>query len=191
MNTTHDFSGSVVLVVGAASGIGRATAIACAQAGAQVLAIDVDEAGLKELSTVPQALPMQCKVVDIADSTRVNTAIQHWHTQFKRVDAAVLTSAVQMRQPIDEMSDVVWQHHLDVNVSGMFYLLRALFPIMKAQRKGAILTFTSGLASTGWAGASAYAASKAALIGLVNWNCATLVCASTRSRPGWLPHPCF
>jgi len=162
MKTVHDFSGSVVLVAGAASGIGRATATACAQAGAHVLAMDVDQAGLASLP----ALRLHTKVVDIADANQVDAAIQSWHAQFKRIDAAVLTSAVQQRAPIDEMSNQTWQRHLDVNLSGIFYLLRALFPIMKAQQKGAIVTFTSGLASAGWAGASAYAASKAALIGL-------------------------
>jgi len=163
MHTVHDFSGSVVLVAGAASGIGRATALACVQAGAQVLALDVDGAGLAVLPTQN----MQTKVVDIADAAQVDASVQAWQAQFGRVDAAVLTSAVQVRKPIDEMDNSTWQRHLDVNVSGIFYLLRALFPLMKAQQHGAIVTFTSGLATAGWAGAAAYAASKAALIGLV------------------------
>ncbi len=49
----------------------------------------------------------------------------------------------------------------------MFYCLQAIVPLMKAQRAGAIVAFTSGLALNGWPGASAYAASKAALIGMI------------------------
>ena len=70
------------------------------------------------------------------------------------------------------MSDADWQRQLDVNLSGVFYFLRALFPVMKAQRSGAIVAFTSGLASNGWPGAAAYAASKAGIVGLV--KCAAL-----------------
>ncbi len=163
MKVTYDFSGHVVLVVGAASGIGRETALACAHVGAQVLAMDVDENGL---STLPVG-QIHTRPVDISDAAAVNAAISDWVKRFGRIDAAVLTSAIQKRTPIDELSNEEWQRHLDVNLSGVFYLLRALFPVMKQQRSGAIVTFTSGLASAGWPGAAAYASTKAAIIGLV------------------------
>lgn len=163
MKVTYDFSGRVVLVVGAASGIGRETALACAGLGAQVLAMDIDGEGLASLP----AERIDTLVVDIADPTRVNAAISGWHERFGRMDAAVLTSAIQKRTPIDELSDQEWQRHLDVNLSGVFYIVRALYPIMKAQRSGAIVAFTSGLASAGWPGAAAYASTKAAIVGLV------------------------
>jgi NAD(P)-dependent dehydrogenase (short-subunit alcohol dehydrogenase family) len=56
---------------------------------------------------------------------------------------------------------------IDTNLNGVFYCLHAIIPLMKAQRSGAIVAFTSGLALTGWPGASAYSASKAALIGMI------------------------
>lgn len=163
MKSTYDFSGSVVLVVGAASGIGRETAMQCARVGAQVLAMDVDAAGLASLPSQN----IESRRVDISDSRSVDAAIAEWSEKFGRIDAAVLTSAIQKRTPIDQLSNEEWQRHLDVNLSGVFYLLRALFPIMKRQKGGAIVTFTSGLASAGWPGAAAYASTKAALIGLV------------------------
>jgi len=70
----------------------------------------------------------------------------------------------------------LWQRHLDVNLSGVFYALRSVFPVMKQQRSGSILAFTSGLAQNGWPGAAAYAATKAGLIGLVK-------CAAHELRP--------
>ena len=163
MKATYDFSGHVVLVAGAASGIGRATAMACAQVGARVLAMDIDAAGL---STLPAGQIDTC-CVDIADSDAVDAAVNDWVRVYGRIDAAVLTSAIQKRTFIDQLSNQEWQRHLDVNLSGVFYLLRALFPVMKAQRSGAIVTFTSGLASMGWPGAAAYASTKAGIIGLV------------------------
>lgn len=163
MKVTYDFSGRVVLVAGAASGIGRATALECARLGADVLALDIDAGGLASLS----GERIHTRAVDIADSAQVDEAVRAWHGKLGRIDAAVLTSAIQKRTPIDELSDQEWQRHLDVNLSGVFYIVRALFPVMKAQRSGSIVAFTSGLASAGWPGAAAYASTKAAAIGLV------------------------
>lgn len=164
MKATFDFTDNVVLVAGAASGIGRATALECLSAGATVLAMDVDEGGLSTLPPHPRLLTSR---VDIGDSSAVQAAVDTWVARTGRVDGAVLTSAIQKRTPIDQLPDDEWQRHLDVNLSGVFYLLRALFPVMKRQRSGSIVAFTSGLATNGWPGAAAYAATKAGIIGLV------------------------
>lgn len=163
MKVAYDFSGHVVLIAGAASGIGRATALECARLGADVLALDIDADGLASLS----GERIHTQAVDIADPVRVSDAVRAWHGKLGRIDAAVLTSAIQKRSFIEDLSDQEWQRHLDVNISGVFYIVRALFPIMKTQRSGSIVAFTSGLASAGWPGAAAYASTKAAVIGLV------------------------
>lgn len=127
------------------------------------MALDIDAAGLKTF-TGDRWLT---QLVDISDSSAVNVAVAKVMSRFGRIDAAILTSAIQNRTPIDQLGDDEWQKHLDVNLSGIFYLLRALFPVMKEQRSGSIIAFTSGLASNGWPGAAAYAATKAGIIGLV------------------------
>jgi NAD(P)-dependent dehydrogenase (short-subunit alcohol dehydrogenase family) len=169
MNVSFDFTGHAVLVAGAASGIGQATVNACLAAGATVLAMDIDQAGL---ATFPKTDRLRTAIVDIADAVAVRDAIDTWATAVGRIDAAVITSAIQRRAPIESLSDSEWHRHLDVNLSGVFYTLRSLLPIMKRQRSGAIVAFTSGLASNGWPGAAAYAASKAGIVGLV--KCAAL-----------------
>lgn len=121
-------------VVGPASGVGRATVLACVAAGAGTLA------------------------------------------RTGRVDAAILSSAIQQRAPIEDIGDDQWQRHLNVNPSGVFYFLRALFPVMKRYRFGSVLAFTSGLANNGWRGAAAYATSKTGIVGLVT-------CAAHELRP--------
>jgi NAD(P)-dependent dehydrogenase (short-subunit alcohol dehydrogenase family) len=163
MKINFDFSGRTVLVVGAASGIGRATAVACAEANAKVIALDVNAA---ELATL-QHPQLETMLLNIADSQAVNQVIAQCMKKYGQIDAAILTSAIQKRTPIDQLSDEEWKSHLDVNLSGIFYLLRALFPIMKAQKSGSIVAFTSGLASNGWPGAAAYATTKAGIVGLV------------------------
>ncbi|ROT45634.1 hypothetical protein CHR62_05075 [Pusillimonas sp. NJUB218] len=190
LKAIYDFSGHVVLVVGAASGIGRETALACAAVGAQVLAMDIDSEGLSTLA----GGNIDTRSVDIADSGAVDSAIQDWQKQYGRIDAAVLTSAIQKRTLIDELSNAEWQRHLDVNLTGVFYLLRALFPIMKRQRSGAIVAFTSGLASAGWPGAAAYASTKAGIIGLVKSAALELRAFGVRINavsPGLVATPVF
>ena len=163
MNVHYDFSGRTVLVAGAGSGIGRAMAQACAAAGADVAALDIDAAALATL----QAPRIRTAGLDIADPQAVSACVADTVARTGRIDAAILTCAIQQRSPIEHISDTQWQRHLDVNLSGIFYFLRALFPVMKRQQSGAILAFTSGLAGNGWPGAGAYAATKAGIVGLV------------------------
>jgi NAD(P)-dependent dehydrogenase (short-subunit alcohol dehydrogenase family) len=152
----YDFRDSVVLVTGGASGIGAATASACQKAGAKVVVADVN------------ANP----AVDVSDPGAVKRLINSVLKKHGRVDAAVLAAAIQKRIPVESMSDEDWRRHMAVNLDGVFYCLRELAPVMKKQRRGSILVFTSGLVNMGWPGASAYAASKGALIGLA--KCAAL-----------------
>ena len=150
MHVSYDFSGSVVLVTGGASGIGAATARACEDAGATVIVADING---------PDR-------VDVSDSIAVRRLVQETEKKHGRIDAAVLAAAIQKRTPVDEIPDAEWRRHMAVNLDGVFYCIRELAPIMKRQRKGAILSFTSGLVNMGWPGTAAYAASKGALLGL-------------------------
>jgi NAD(P)-dependent dehydrogenase (short-subunit alcohol dehydrogenase family) len=160
---SYDFSGAVVLITGGASGIGAATARACAAAGGQVVVFDVQKI---------EGPGITYREVDVGDAGAVKRAI----SDYKRIDAAVLSAAIQKRAPLESISDEAWRRHMAVNLDGVFYCMRELAPIMKRQGRGAILTFTSGLVNMGWAGASAYAASKGALIGLAK-------CAALELRP--------
>ena len=156
----YDFSGSVVLITGGASGIGAATARACAAAGAVIVVADID-------SNEP---------VDVSDPRSVKNLVENTVRKHGRIDAAVLAAAIQRRAPLESISDEEWRRHMAVNLDGVFHCMRELAPVMKRQRRGAILAFTSGLVSMGWPGAAAYAASKGALIGLVK-------CAAQELRP--------
>lgn len=159
---SYDFSGAVVLVTGGGSGIGAATARACAAAGGTAIAVDVDPARLAALATSG----VIARQVDVADAPAVRTLVAEIVRDHGRIDAAVLAAAIQRRAPFDEISDAEWRRHIAVNLDGVFHCIREVAPVMKRQRKGAILAFTSGLVNAGWPGASAYAASKGALIGL-------------------------
>ena len=161
-SVSYDFSGAVVLVTGGGSGIGAATARACAAAGATAIAVDVDATRLAKVV----ASGVLARQVDVADAEAVRTLVAEIIRDYGRIDAAVLAAAIQMRTHVEAISDSEWRRHMAVNLAGVFHCIREIAPVMKRQRKGAILTFTSGLVNMGWPGASAYAASKGALVGL-------------------------
>ena len=179
MKVEYDFRDSVVLVTGAASGIGAAKARACTAAGATVVSADVQGAG---------------ETVDVADSQAVRRFVRDAYARHGRVDAAVLAAAIQKRTPLESTSDEEWREHMAANLDGVFYCVRELAPIMKRQRRGAILMFTSGLVNMGWPGASAYAASKGALIGLAKCAAQELRAFGVRVNvlsPGLVATPLF
>ena len=135
MNVHYDFQGRTVLVAGAASGIGRALALACLHAGADVAAGDVDTQGLSSLPadlalTDTARSRLHTQTVDLADSAAVDAWVQATVQRTGRLDGAVITSAIQQRVPIDEMSDAVWQRHLDVNLSGVFHAVPLAVPLL-------------------------------------------------------------
>jgi NAD(P)-dependent dehydrogenase (short-subunit alcohol dehydrogenase family) len=155
---SYDFSGSVIVITGGASGIGAATARACAAAGASVVVLDVLQNSEKGVES---------RQVDVGDSGAVRSAVQDIEKRYGTIDAAVLGAAIQQRAPLESITDESWRRHMAVNLDGVFYCMREIAPIMKRQRRGSMLAFTSGLVGMGWAGAAAYTASKGALIGLV------------------------
>ncbi len=163
MRVSYDFTGHVVLIAGAGSGLGLAMVHACLAAGAQVVASDIATDALAAISH-PKLVWSR---LDITDSRAVTAHIEASASRFGTLDAAVLASGIQRRVLVEAMSDDDWLAHINVNLNGIFYLVRALFPVMKKSRRGAIIVFTSGLATAGWPGATAYGASKAGLIALV------------------------
>lgn len=163
MRVSYDFSGHVVLIAGAGSGLGLAMTRACLEAGAQVVASDVVTGALEAI----QHPRLDWSRLDVTDSRAVAEHVAHCAQRFGRIDAAVLASGIQRRVLVEDMRDDDWLAHIDINLNGIFYLVRALFPVMKRARRGSIIVFTSGLASGGWPGATAYGASKAGLIALV------------------------
>lgn len=186
MKVNYDFSGRVVLIAGAGSGIGLAMTQACLAAGATVLASDIQVTALMALQHP------SCHVtrLDITDSGAVNRYV----AQHQRIDAAILASGIQQRILVETMTDADWQRHMDVNLTGIFYVVRALFPVMKRQRSGAMVVFTSGLATQGWPGATAYGASKAGLIALVKSAAQELKAHGVRINavsPGIMNTPLF
>jgi 2-hydroxycyclohexanecarboxyl-CoA dehydrogenase len=161
MKVQFDASGNVVVITGAANGIGQALALACAKAGAQVVALDVDEHAGAALARELEHIAFM--KLDVADRDAVNTVFDEIFERYGQIDSLVLGAAIQPRVPVEYTSQPTWQMVLDVNLNGVVWCYQAALPGMIARRRGAVVAFSSGLAASGWPGASAYAATKGAL----------------------------
>jgi 2-hydroxycyclohexanecarboxyl-CoA dehydrogenase len=161
MRARFEAEGDVIVVTGGANGIGRALARAAAQAGARVVVCDVDEIAMAALSDV--AGISTCRL-DVSDRAEVFAVLGDVERHFGKIDGLVCAAAIQPRSPVHEMEAAAWERVLRTNLDGVVWCYQAVIAGMIARRSGSIIAFTSGLAHQGWPGASAYAASKAALI---------------------------
>jgi 2-hydroxycyclohexanecarboxyl-CoA dehydrogenase len=164
MRARFEAEGDVIVVTGGANGIGRALACAAAAAGARVVVCDVDEPAMAQLSGVSG---ISTRRLDVSDRTAVFKAIADVEREFGRIDGLVCAAAVQPRTAVHRMQPAEWDQVLRINLDGVVWCYQAVIAGMIARRSGSIIAFTSGLAQQGWPEASAYAASKAALIAFV------------------------
>jgi 3-oxoacyl-[acyl-carrier protein] reductase len=158
----------VVLVTGASQGIGRATALALAEAGAKValaarnteklasLAAEIAAAGGEAL-----AVPM-----DVADAAQVKTGFQQLLAKFGKIDILVNNAAITRDTLVLRMKLEDWDAVLRTNLTGAYLCTQQALGAMLKQRAGRIINISSVVAETGNAGQANYVASKAGLIGL-------------------------
>lgn len=158
------FAGKTVIVTGAGSGIGRATASRVAREGGRVIAVDVSEARLDEAS---EALPGADITNVVADITSIDGVAAIVAAAGSRIDAlANVAGIMDDMTPLHEVSDAVWERVFAVNVDGMFRLTRAVLPAMLAAHRGSVVNVASEAALRGSAAGLAYTASKHAVVGI-------------------------
>ncbi len=156
-------SGRVALITGAARGIGAATARAFAGAAARVAVLDRAAAELEGAAadTGGVAYP-----ADVTDDAAVRRAVEDVVARWGRLDILVNNAGIVRDAALADVKDEDWAATLDVNLRGTMVCARAAIPHMKAAGFGRILSATSIVARTGNYGQTAYAASKAGIIGL-------------------------
>ena len=163
-----DFTnGEVVLITGAARGIGRACAIAFAQAGADLVLNDLDEAMLAETRTAVRELDRRAVVApaDVSDVAAVQRMVDTAVSEFGRIDVLVNNAGVLRPVAFDRLTEVQWDHVMAVNLKGAFLCAQATLRVMSGQGAGVILNIGSLAGQVGGVVAPAdYAASKAGVI---------------------------
>ncbi len=151
MKAVFDASGDVLVVTGGANGIGAALVRGFEDAGGTAVVLDIADSP-------------NCYQVDVSDRDAVHIAINDIIERHGRIDALVAGAAIQPRTTVVDMDPAEWRRTIGVNLDGVVWCCQAVLPHMIARRSGVILMFASGLAHVGRAEASAYAASKGALI---------------------------
>ena len=158
------FAGKTVIVTGAGSGIGRATASRVAREGGRVIAVDVSKERLAETAA---ALPGSDVTVVVGDITNADDIAKIVAAAGSRIDGlANIAGIMDDMSPMHEVSDAVWDRVFSVNVDGMFRLTRAVLPAMLAAHRGSIVNIASEAALRGSAAGLAYTASKHAVVGI-------------------------
>ncbi len=159
------YENRVVLVTGAGQGLGRAMARRFAAEGAQVALCDVNEAAVKETAAECEGGQARPSIVDVADAGQVEAWVADTLAAFGRVDVLVNNAGVIRDNRVERMTDGEWDAVIDVSLRGMFHCVRAVFPHMKQQEYGRILSFSS-MSWRGNFGQANYAAAKAGVVGM-------------------------
>jgi 3-oxoacyl-[acyl-carrier protein] reductase len=155
-------------VTGSAQGIGRATALTLAEAGASIVLADIPRPKLDETLEEFQKLGhkvLKC-VVDVTDPLTVQKMMEEIIAAWGKIDILVNNAGITKDNLVMRMKSEDWEAVLKVNLTGAFSCIRAALPAMVRQRYGRIINIASVVAQVGNVGQANYIASKAGIIGL-------------------------
>src|SRR5688572_28928786 len=160
-------SPTTALVTGATHGIGRATAFALGRAGYRVGVCARTAAKVESLVAELRAAGIEAagRAADVADPVQVTRVIEHVSQALGEIGVLVNNAGVLIARPIEELTLEDWDTTMATSLRGLFLMTRAVLPPMRTRRHGDIVNVASLAARNGFAGGSAYAASKHALLG--------------------------
>lgn len=168
-STTTPPTGRSVYVTGAATGIGRATALAFARAGDRLALVDLDPEGLAETAALVGEAGAEALEItaDVSDPDAVAAAVAQTVQAFGRLDVAFNNAGIEQADtPTAETTVEDWDRLMAVNVRSVFLGIKHQVPAMLASGGGSIVNTSSGAGVIGIQGQSGYAATKHAVIGL-------------------------
>ncbi len=163
-------AGQVALITGAGRGIGRAIALRFSRAGAGIVGCARDPSAVGAVMTLIESEggAAQAHEADVRDPEAMERLAQACVQRFGRLDVAVLNAGVSPdHAPVDRVPTDVWRDAVDINLSGVFFGLRAVVPHLRASGGGRVLVIGSGAARRAPAGLAPYAAAKAGVSALV------------------------
>lgn len=158
----------VAMVTGGSSGIGRASAVRLAQAGATLAILDIDQLGGNATAKMIQEIGAEAKFYpcDVSSDSDCQKTVEFIHQEFGRLDILLNNAGIIWRKTIVETSEDEWDALLDVNLKGIFLLSRRVIPEMMKSGGGSIINTGSGWGLEGGDKAAAYCAAKGGVVNL-------------------------
>lgn len=166
LNHLFDLTGKVALVTGASRGIGKAMAIALAQAGCDIAANARTEQTLKEVCAQIQKLDRKCLCVagDVSDETQVGQFVKAAAEHFGKIDILINNAGVWEGTYFLRLPKADWDKVMNVNLTGAFLVAKAVARVMLKARSGKIINISSVLGLRGSPEATAYCVAKGGII---------------------------
>jgi NAD(P)-dependent dehydrogenase (short-subunit alcohol dehydrogenase family) len=165
------FDGKVIMVTGAGTGLGRATALRLAQERARLSLVDLNEEALAEsqkaiLAAVPTAEVLLI-TADVSNEAEVKSYVEQTHRRFGRIDGLYNNAGIEGKQNrVEEYDSRVFDKVIDINLKGVFYGMKHTLPYLREQGSGAIVNAASVGGIRAVPNQVAYGASKHAVAGM-------------------------
>lgn len=161
-------SGKTAVITGASKGLGKAMALALGREGARLALVSRNRDQLQAVAKEAHALGAEAEIflADVTDEKQVRQLENEVIAKFGKVQILINNAGVNIRKPLIEFTLAEWRAVVDTNLTGAFLLCRSFIPHIKGQGYGRILNLTSIMSHVALAGRTAYAASKAGLLGL-------------------------
>lgn len=164
-NTSDPIHGKVVIITGASSGLGEATARRLSDRGARLVLAARREERLKALAEELESKGGEAiwKVTDVTDRAQVESLASAAKDAFGRIDVMVNNAGLMPLAPLDALKVDEWEQMVDVNLKGVLYGIAAVLPIMREQHSGHFINLSSVAGHKVFPGAAVYCATKYAV----------------------------
>jgi NAD(P)-dependent dehydrogenase (short-subunit alcohol dehydrogenase family) len=166
--TTKALEGRVAVITGASRGLGRAMAVELGAAGAKLALVGRDQAKLDETAAEARKAGAEAAtfIADVTNEALVRALEQGVRERYGHVDILINNAGMNIRKPLVEYTLDEWNTVLDTNLTSVFLITRSFIPMMQGRGYGRILNLASIMGHVALPGRTAYAASKAALLGV-------------------------
>ena len=155
----------VVIITGASSGLGKATARRLAQNGAKLMLAARSGDKLQELVTeiTKERGTAKYQITDVTDRQQVQALAQATHQAYGKIDVLINNAGLMPLSPLDATKVDEWEKMVDVNLKGVLYNIAAVLPIMRGNKSGHIINISSVAGHKVFAGGTVYCATKFAV----------------------------
>lgn len=142
INQNKRFTDKVAFITGAAGGIGKATALAFAREGANIILVDLDEFRLEETVNLIEKIGQHALAItaDVRNSQQIKNTVDRAVATFGHIDLAFNNAGVEQPVgPIGEVTEDDWYHYININLNGVFLCMKYLIPVMLRNDGGSIV----------------------------------------------------